>query len=45
MGLLGFLKGGGGGLITGLAGTIAGSVSAGKDRDLQKELQQKQMSS
>lgn len=43
MGLLGFLNGGGSGLITGLAGTIAGAVSGRKDRDLQKELQQKQM--
>ena len=42
MGFLGFLKGGGG-LITGLAGTIAGSVSGRKDRKLQRELQQKQM--
>ena len=43
MGLLGFLGGGGGNLITGLAGTIAGAVSSGKDRDLQRELQQQQM--
>ena len=43
MGLLGFLGGGGGGLITGLAGTIAGAASAGKDRDLQRELQNQQM--
>ena len=43
MGLLNFLGGGGGGLITGLAGTIAGAVSSGKDRDMQRELQQKQM--
>ena len=37
------LGGGGSGLITGLAGTIAGSVSSAKDRDMQRELQQKQM--
>lgn len=43
MGFLDFLDGGGGGLITGLAGTIAGSVSSKKDRDLQRELMQKQM--
>ena len=43
MGLLGFLGGGGGGLITGLAGTIAGAVSSSKDRDMQRELQEKQM--
>lgn len=43
MGLLGFLSGGGSGLITGLAGTIAGAVSGAKDRNMQKELQQKQM--
>lgn len=43
MGLLGFLGGGGGGLISGLAGTIAGSISSAKDRDMQRELQQKQM--
>ena len=43
MGLLNFLNKVGGGLITGLAGTIAGSVSSKKDRDLQRELQQKQM--
>lgn len=43
MGFLDFLGGGGGGLITGLAGTIAGAVSSGKDRDLQRELQQQQM--
>lgn len=42
MGFLDFL-GGGGGLITGLAGTIAGSVSSAKDRDLQRELQRQQM--
>lgn len=43
MGFLNFLKGGGSGLITGLAGTIAGAVSSAKDRDMQRELQQKQM--
>lgn len=43
MGLLKFLGGGGSGLITGLAGTIAGAVSSAKDRDMQRELQQKQM--
>lgn len=43
MGLLNFLNKGGGGLITGLAGTIAGAASSAKDRDLQRELQQKQM--
>lgn len=43
MGLLDFLGGGGSGLITGLAGTIAGAVSSSKDRDMQRELQQKQM--
>lgn len=43
MGFLKFLGGGGGGLITGLAGTIAGAVSSAKDRDMQRELQQKQM--
>lgn len=43
MGFLDFLSGGGSGLITGLAGTIAGAASASKDRDLQRELQQKQM--
>ena len=43
MELLKFLDKGGGGLITGLAGTIAGAVSSAKDRDLQRELQQKQM--
>ena len=43
MGFLDFLGGGGGGLITGLAGTIAGAVSSSKDRDLQRELQQQQM--
>ena len=43
MGLLGFLEGGGSGLITGLAGTIAGAISSSKDRDLQQKLQQQQM--
>ena len=43
MGLLGFLKGGGGDLITGLTGTIAGSISSAKDRNLQRELRQQQM--
>lgn len=43
MGLLGFLDAGGGGLITGLAGTIAGAVSSSKDRNLQQKLQQQQM--
>lgn len=43
MGLLNFLNKGGGGLITGIAGTIAGAVSSSKDRDMQRELQQKQM--
>lgn len=43
MGFLDFLGGGGSGLITGIAGTIAGSVSSKKDRDMQRELQQKQM--
>ena len=43
MGFLDFLGGGGSGLITGIAGTIAGSVSSAKDRDMQRELQQKQM--
>lgn len=43
MGFLDFLKGGGSGLITGLAGTITGAVTSAKDRDLQRELQQKQM--
>lgn len=42
MGLLNFLNKGGG-LITGIAGTIAGAVSSSKDRDMQRELQQKQM--
>ena len=43
MGLLNFLNKGGGGLITGLAGTIGGMVSSAKDRKLQRELQEKQM--
>lgn len=43
MGFLNFLNRGGGGLITGIAGTIAGAVSSAKDRDMQRELQQKQM--
>ena len=43
MGFLKFLGGGGSGLITGLAGTIAGAASAAKDRGMQRELQQKQM--
>lgn len=43
MGFLKFLSGGGSGLITGIAGTIAGAVSSAKDRDMQRELQQKQM--
>lgn len=30
-------------MITGIAGTIAGAVSSAKDRDMQRELQQKQM--
>ena len=34
---------GGGGLITGLAGTVAGAVGSKKDRDLQRELQKQQM--
>ena len=42
MGFLNFLNKGGG-LITGIAGTIAGAVSSSKDRDMQRELQQKQM--
>nr|DAX09180.1 MAG TPA: hypothetical protein [Microviridae sp.] len=33
MGFLKFLSGGGSGLITGIAGTIAGAVSSAKDRD------------
>lgn len=43
MGFLDFLSGGGSGLITGIAGTIAGAASSAKDRDMQRELQQKQM--
>lgn len=43
MDFLKFLGGGGSGLITGIAGTIAGAVSGKKDRNLQRELQQKQM--
>ena len=43
MGFLNFLNKGGGGLITGIAGTVAGAVSSAKDRQLQRELQQKQM--
>ena len=43
MGFLDFVKGGGGDLITGLAGTIAGAVSSSKDRRLQEKLQQQQM--
>lgn len=43
MGFLDFLTGGGSGLITGLAGTIAGAASSAKDRDLQRELQKQQM--
>jgi hypothetical protein len=43
MGLLNFLNKGGSGLITGIAGTIAGAVSSSKDRAMQRELQQKQM--
>lgn len=43
MGFLNFLNKGGSGLITGIAGTIAGAVSSAKDRDMQRELQQKQM--
>ena len=43
MGFLDFLKGGGSGLITGIAGTIAGSVSSAKDRKLQEKLQRQQM--
>ena len=34
---------GGSGLITGIAGTIAGAVSSAKDRKLQREMQEKQM--
>ena len=43
MGFLDFLGGGGSGIITGLAGTIAGSISSAKDRELQQKLQQQQM--
>lgn len=43
MGLLNFLDKGGGGLITGIAGTIAGAVSSAKDRKHQEKLQQQQM--
>lgn len=43
MGLLNFLDKGGGGLITGIAGTIAGAVSGAKDRKQQEKLQQQQM--
>ena len=43
MGFLNFLDKGGSGLITGLAGTIAGAVSSAKDRKLQQELQNQQM--
>ena len=43
MGFLNFLDKGGGGLITGIAGTIAGAVSSKKDRELQQKLQQQQM--
>ena len=43
MGFLNFLNSGGSGLITGLAGTIAGSISSAKDRDMQRELQNQQM--
>lgn len=43
MGFLDFVKGGGGGIITGLTGTIAGSISSKKDRELQQKLQQEQM--
>ena len=43
MGLLKFLGGGGGDLITGIAGTIAGAVSSAKDRKMQEKLQQQQM--
>lgn len=43
MGLLNFLNKGGSGLITGIAGTIAGAASSAKDRKLQRELQQQQM--
>lgn len=43
MGFLNFLDKGGGGLITGLAGTIAGAISSAKDRKQQQKLQQQQM--
>jgi len=43
MGFLNFMDKGGSGLITGLAGTIAGAASSAKDRKLQRELQQQQM--
>lgn len=43
MGFLDFLSGGGSGLITGIAGTIAGAVSSKKDREHQEKLQQQQM--
>lgn len=43
MGLLKFMNSGGSGLITGIAGTIAGAVSSAKDRNLQREMQEKQM--
>ncbi len=43
MGFLNFLNQGGGGLITGLAGTIAGAVSSARDRAHQEKLQQQQM--
>lgn len=43
MGFLNFLNSGGGGLITGLAGTIAGAVSSKKDRKYQQKLQEQQM--
>lgn len=43
MGLLKFMDSGGSGLITGIAGTIAGAVSSAKDRKNQREMQEKQM--
>ena len=43
MGFLDFVERGGGGLITGLTGTIAGAISGAKDRKLQEKLQQQQM--
>lgn len=43
MGFLNFLNNGGGGLITGLAGTIGGAISSAKDRKQQEKLQQQQM--